>query len=113
MTTTRFSWQKLPATNCAFKPSRVKVKLSIRAHSAAPKRPGRRNVNRGVEEHGRARICPSWDRRGNEPRNEASGVVLNGANVASLLLFPRSAPYRKTKDALSRDFNGGSLRSRS
>ena len=28
---------------------------------------------------------PSWDRRGSEPRNEASGVVLNNASVASLL----------------------------
>ena len=71
---------------------------------------------------------PSWDRRGSEPRderseckpgraqpvrNEASGMVLKNASAASLLIFPRRAPYLKTKDALSRDFKGGSLRSRS
>jgi len=65
-------------------------------------------------------------RRGSEPRderseckpgraqpvrNEASGMVLKNASAASLLIFPRRAPYLKTKDALSRDFKGGSLRS--
>jgi len=30
-------------------------------------------------------FLPSWDRRGNEPRNEASGAVLNDASAASLL----------------------------
>ena len=29
--------------------------------------------------------CPSWDRRGSEPRNEASGVVPDSASVASIL----------------------------
>jgi len=27
---------------------------------------------------------PSWDRRGDEPRNEASGVVLKNVSAASL-----------------------------
>jgi hypothetical protein len=56
---------------------------------------------------------PSWDRRGSEPRNEASGVVPKKRERSELLIFSRSAPCLKTKDALSRDFKGGSLRSRS
>jgi len=39
-----------------------------------------------------------------EPRNEASRVVPKNASAARLLIFSRSAPYLKTKDALSRDF---------
>jgi len=54
---------------------------------------------------------PSWDRRGSEPRNEASGVVLNERERSELPYIFAKRSLLKTKDALSRDFKGGSLRS--
>ena len=55
---------------------------------------------------------PSWDRRGNEPRNEASGVVLQKRERSEPPYIFAQRSLLKTKDALSRDFKGGSLRSR-
>jgi hypothetical protein len=55
----------------------------------------------------------SWDRRGNEPRNEASGVVLQKRERSEPPCVSAQRSLLKNKDALSRDFKGCSLRSRS
>ena len=79
------------------------VSVAERSHRCCSKAPETRPESRQAqqfESHVGGCELPSWNRRGSEPRNEASGVVLKNASVASLLISRAIAhPYFFIKDA--------------